>query len=81
MIKSQKWLSPKIEYKQKKQSFLKLKTQTNQEYYFEARQTFIKFRQVFIEVLILNHFDEKCHIHVQIDVSSYTIVRIFNQLI
>ena len=41
---------------------------------------FIKLRQVFIEALILNYFDLKCYIQIEMDISDYTIGGIFNQL-
>ena len=42
--------------------------------------TFTKFRQAFVEALILNHFNLKYHIQIEINVSGYIIGGIFNQL-
>ncbi len=36
---------------------------------------------MFVNILILNHFDLKYHIHIEIDASGYTIGGIFSQLI
>ena len=46
----------------------------------EAKKPFIKLRQAFVEAPILNHFDSKCHIQIEIDVSGYAIGGIFSQL-
>ncbi len=46
----------------------------------EARKSFIKLRQAFVEAPILNHFDSKHHIWIEIDASGYTISEIFSQL-
>ena len=45
-----------------------------------ARKAFTKLRQAFIKALILHHFDPKCHIRVETDVSGYTIDGILSQL-
>ena len=39
----------------------------------EARLAFIKLRQVFLKALIFQHFDLKCHIRMETDVSGYAI--------
>ncbi len=44
-----------------------------------ARKIFIELRQAFVEVLILNHFDAKRHITIEMDTSSYTISGILCQ--
>ncbi len=45
-----------------------------------ARQTFTKLRQAFVEALILNHFNLKHHIHIEIDILGYVISRNLRQL-
>ena len=45
-----------------------------------ARQTFIKLKQVFTKALILQHFDSEYHIWIETDASSYAISRILGQL-
>ena len=44
----------------------------------DARKTFTKFRQAFIEALILNHFDSERHIRIETDALSYAIGRILS---
>ena len=44
----------------------------------KAKKNLIKLKQVFVKVLILNHFDLRSYIHIKIDTSSYTIGRIFS---
>ena len=48
---------------------------------FKANLLFAKLKQVFIEILILYHFDLECHIYVQINASRYAISRVFSQLV
>ena len=45
---------------------------------FETWQTFIKLKQVFIKVLILNHFDLEHYIFMKTNVSTYIISKIFS---
>lgn len=45
---------------------------------FSAKQSFTKLKQVFIETLILNHFDLQHQIQIERDVSFYVIGGIFN---
>ena len=47
---------------------------------FRTGQVFTKLRQVFVEALILNHFNLEYDINIIIDVFGYTISRIFSQL-
>ena len=47
----------------------------------DARRVFTKLRQVFMEALILNYFDLKRHIQIEMDFLGYAISEIFNQLI
>ena len=47
---------------------------------FETKKAFKKLRQMFIETLILNHFDLERHIWIKTDVSGYTIGKILSQL-
>lgn len=48
---------------------------------YKARLTFAKWRQAFIIVPILEYFDQKCHIWIEINASSYVIDQLLNQLI
>ncbi len=45
-----------------------------------AKKTFTKLRQVFIEALILIHFDPECYFQIETDVLGYAIGGIFSQL-
>ena len=47
---------------------------------FEAKKTFIHLWKPFTKALILRHFDLKCHIWIETDVSSYAIGRVFSQM-
>ncbi len=47
----------------------------------DARKTFTKLRQAFVEAPILNHFDSERHIQIETNVSSYAIGKILSQLI
>ena len=42
------------------------------------KKAFIKLKQVFIKVLILNYFDLECHNQIETDLSSYAIGKVFN---
>ena len=44
----------------------------------KARKAFSKLKQAFIEALVLNYFDLKCHIQIKINVSGYIIDEIFS---
>lgn len=44
-----------------------------------ARLSFAKLRQTFIKALILYHFDAKCHIWIEINISGYIINRVLSQ--
>lgn len=46
---------------------------------FYTRQTFNYLEQAFIKALILQHFDLKYYIQIEINVSNYTIRRILGQ--
>ena len=43
-----------------------------------ARKTFTKSRQTFVEALILNHFNLEYHIGIEIDALGYAISEIFS---
>ena len=45
-----------------------------------ARMAFTKLRQAFIKAPILYHFDSKCHIWVETDMSSYAIDWVLSEL-
>ena len=47
---------------------------------FKIKKSFTKLRQAFVETLILNHFDLKCHIEIETDVLGYAIGGILSQL-
>ena len=44
-----------------------------------ARKAFIELKQTFVEALILNYFDLKRHIKIEMDISGYAIGAILNQ--
>ena len=46
----------------------------------DARRAFIKLRQVFIEVSILNYFDSERYTQIKINALNYIIGRVFCQL-
>ena len=46
-----------------------------------ARKVFTKFKQAFVEVLIFNYFDLKCHIQIEMNILSYIISKILSQQI
>lgn len=45
---------------------------------FGARLAFSKLRQAFIEISIFYNFNQKCHICIATDISSYIISKIFS---
>ena len=45
-----------------------------------TKEAFNRLRQVFIKVLILQHFGPECHIRIETDVSSYAIGGVLSQL-
>ena len=45
-----------------------------------AKLLFIKLRQIFLETLILHHFNPKDHIWIETDISVYAISGVFSQL-
>lgn len=47
----------------------------------DAKLTFFRLKQAFIEVLIFYHFNSECYIGIQIDASNYSIDDILSQLI
>lgn len=69
MMKNDKDLNQKLS-KFKNSTFL-----TN-----NTKQAFVKLRQMFIKLLIFNYFDLKCYIWIEINISTYTIYDILNQL-
>ena len=77
MVKSKKWIQAK------KSEASRAKNFNSQSEFFltsEARKPFIKLRQAFVGVSILNHFYPECHIQIKINTSGYAIGGIFNQL-
>ena len=44
----------------------------------EARLVFTKLKKAFTKALILQHFDLKCHIWIEIKMSSYAISRVLS---
>ena len=46
----------------------------------KARLAFIKLSKVFTKALILWHFDPKCHLRIETDVSGYAIGGVLSQL-
>ena len=46
----------------------------------DARRAFTQLRQVFTKASILQHFDPKCHIRIETDVSSYAIGGVLSQM-
>lgn len=49
-------------------------------YTLGSKQAFVKLRQVFIEALILYHFDPESHIWININTLDYTINEVLSQL-
>ena len=45
-----------------------------------AKEIFNQLRQVFIKALILQYFDPKCYIWIEINISGYTMRRVLRQL-
>ncbi len=77
MAKSKKWI------RAEKSEAFRAKNLSSQSRSFltpEARKTFTKLRQAFVETLILNHFDPEHHIRIEIDTSDYAIGGILSQL-
>ena len=73
MAKSKKW----IQTKKAKTSRAKNLGQSGTFFITNARRTFIKLRQAFIVVSILNHFDLKRHIQIKTNDLDYAIDEIF----
>ena len=46
----------------------------------DTKKTFIELKQTFVKALILNYFDLKHYIQIEMDTLSYTISKIFSQL-
>ena len=46
----------------------------------KAKLAFTKWRQAFLKVPILHHFDPECHIRIETDVSGYAIGGVLSQL-
>ena len=46
----------------------------------KARWSFTQLRKIFIKALIFQHFDQKCYIWIETDISGYSIGRVLNQL-
>ena len=47
---------------------------------FNAKKAFNHLKQAFIKAPILRHFDQECHIQIEIDTSDLAIGRLLNQL-
>ena len=47
----------------------------------KAMLAFNKLRKILTKALILQHFDPKCHIRIETDVSGYAISKVLSQLI
>ncbi len=76
MTKSKKWIRA-----EKAEAFRAKKLgQSGSFLISEARKTFTKWRQAFVEAPILNHFNPERHIRIETDASGYSIGRIFSQL-
>ena len=69
MAKLKRW----IQAKRAKTSRAKNLSKSRMFLIFKARKIFTKLRQAFVKALILNHFDPKHHIHIETDISGYTI--------
>ena len=70
MAKLKKWIQAKKAEVSRAKNF---NSQSRAFFTLEAKQVFTKLRQAFIKASILNHFDLKCHIQIEIDVLSYII--------
>ena len=68
--------------KSKNHDFPKFRTEKAGTAFFipEARLAFIQLRQVFVEVLILHHFDLESYIQIKTDASGYAISGVLSQL-
>ena len=75
MAKSKKWICTK----KVKASKAKNLSQSSTFLTADVKRAFTKLRQVFVEASILNHFDHKRHIQIEIDTLGYVIGRILNQ--
>ncbi len=75
--KSKKWIqAEKLEASRAKN----LSSQSGSFLTSEAKKTFTKLRQAFVEAPILNHFNPERYIQIETDISGYAIGGIFNQL-
>ena len=77
MAKSKKWIRTK---KAEASRVRNLSSQSGAFLTTETRRAFTELRQAFIEALILNHFDSKRHIQIEIDALGYAIGGILSQL-
>ncbi len=75
--KSKKWIQVE---KSEASRAKNLSSQLGSFFISKTKKAFTKLKQVFVEALILNHFNPKHHIQIEIDVSSYAISGIFSQL-
>ncbi len=75
--KSKKWIRAKKSEASQVKNF---KNQSGSFLTFQARKAFTKLRQVFVEALILNHFDLERHIQIETDASGYAIGGSLSQL-
>ncbi len=77
MAKSKKWIRAEKSEASRAKNFC---SQSGSFFIPEARKDFIALRQAFVEALILNHFNPKRHIQIEINTSSYAIGGILRQL-
>ena len=77
MAKSKKWICTKKSEASRAKNLGQLKTFLTA----DTRRVFTKLKQAFVESSILNHFDLKRHIKIEIDALGYFIGEILSQLI
>lgn len=73
-------LKKKIQSKKAKASIAENLSQSKIFLIFEAKKIFIELRQTFVKALILNHFDPKRHICIEINIFRNAISKILSQL-
>ena len=76
MTKSKKWIRTKKAEVSRPRNL----GQSRMFFTVDTRMTFTKLRQAFVEASILNHFDSKRHIQIEINALDYVIGRILSQL-
>ncbi len=75
MAKSKKWICAK---KAEASRAKNLKSQSGLFLITNARRTFTGLRQAFVEALILNYFNLKHYIRIEMDASGYAIGKILS---